>query len=612
MKVRKTRTYLQKLIFLEVLIFLVIGVWYFNRIQDIQNQANKEKLIDIANGIENYFLKTLAVTESIMLKDSKKIQNLDVHNYNNVLKVISDFENNKLVTDLLGWTSLRWYDFQTNKIVIDSNVGILKDPIEINLEQRYYLKRTLTKHNVLFIGEPLSGAISGQPKIPFGMGVADKDGKYLGTMLGGYSIEKFKDGIATTYKYDQIISFAIFNKEGTIIVDSNDSNISVEEIKAYSKAIRDSRNINLVENSEVKSPFSSLIIEKEIVKRVAQLPLYIIVKINPPALSLSYLDSIKKSLYDLAVIMLAFASLVAFIRITLLKPLMRLSRNAQKIALDSKNIEFKNYSTHELAILSDALKKVVEQKFALSDANQKLEFLAQKAQIASNAKSDFIRNLQHEFRTPLNHILGSAEVLLSKAKSSQDKEYLGMISKSGKELLENINKVIEVADFEAGKVKLREVQISAQALIETALSQVYSRLSLKSIKIIKAYDPKLPEILVDEEKFVRALVCIFDNSITFALDKASQIIIKVYTQHSRLIISIADNGLGIKEDDLERITQAFESSGNVLTKFHRGIGLGLTIVKSVLELHDADLSISSQEGIGTEIVISLPKFRTIK
>ncbi len=595
-----------------MVIFLVIGIWYFNRIHQIHSQSNNEKLVDIANGIENYFLTTLAVTESILLQESKRIQSLDNLSHKNIYGVISDFEMNKLVTELIGWSSLRWYDFHENKIVIDSNIGVLAKPLEVDLEKRQYLKKSFSKYNILFIGEPINGAMSGQPKIPFGMGITDKHGRYIGTMMGGYSIEKFQNGIAATYKSDQVISFAIFNKDGVTILDSGDNNISTEEIASYSKAIRDSRNINFVEDEERVSPFSSLIIEKEIVKRIAQLPLYIVVKINPPLSSASYWASIKKSFYDLLVILMAFSSLVIFIRMTLLNPLTRLSRNAQKIALDNKNIDFKNYSTHELVVLTEALKKVVEQKFALSDANQKLEFLAHKAQVASNAKSDFIRNLQHEFRTPLNHILGASEVLIARSNSEAEKEYLYMIVQSGKELLDNINKVIDLADFEAGKMKLSDSQTDIKNLVESALSTVYSRLNLKKIKVIESYDSQLPQVLVDEEKFIRALVCIFDNSITFALDKGAQIVIKGYLQHSRIILSIADNGLGIRESDLERITQSFESSGNVLTKFHRGIGLGLTIVKSVLELHDADLSISSQEGIGTEIVISLPRYRTIK
>jgi signal transduction histidine kinase len=602
MRVRKTRTYLQKLILLEVIIFLIISLWYFNRINQIQEESSKEKLLDIANGIEQYFLTTIAVTESILLQEAKKIQSLELVTSNKIYNIISEFETTNMVKDLVGWSALSWLDFPSNKITVDSSLGVLKDPIGIDLEKRRHIRKAFSQYNTLFIGEPIIGSISGESRLPFGLGITDTKGRYLGTLIGGYALDKLRHNIITTYKYDQIINYSIFNKDGVVLVESENNSILKEEILSTILPSKESRSLTPYIFSK----------DQKIVKKVSNLPFYIMVKINPESPSESYLKTIKKSAFDILVILLSSVLLTTFIRKTLLKPLIQLSKNAQQIASNSSKIDFKTYNTYELVMMSDALKQVVEQKFALSDANQKLEFLAHKAQVASNAKSDFIRNLQHELRTPLNHILGATEVLSVLSPEEQSKEYLEMITKSGKDLLDNINKVIDLADYDAGKIKLTETKTSVDDLIEAALSQVYSKLNLKKIKVVESYDTNLPQILVDADKFIRILACILDNSITFSKQKEAIITVKAYYKNFRLYISISDNGLGIKEDDLERITESFESSGNILTKFHRGIGLGLTIVKSVLELHDADLSISSQEGLGTEIIIVLPKYRIVK
>ncbi len=608
MEVRKTRKYIHKLLVVELIIFLVLTFWYFNRINQLHIESTKEKLIDISNGIENYFLTTIAVTESTLLQKGRIIAKLHQTEPTAVYEIISDFDKTNYVKD--GWNTLGWYDAKTATITVDTSSGILKSPIPLQTDNRKYLKKALSEPEKLFLGQPVVESASNELQIPFGLGIKNHSGQHIGTLIGGFNIEKFRNNLNKTFELSQAINYTIVYKDGSVIIDSDDEAFDQYSLSILTESAKSISDIFITSTNE--NSWTNFGADLAVIKKMGQLPFYAFVKIQEEPTSEHYLSSMLRSLYDILVILLSCVFLTLFIRTTLLKPITQLTRRAQQIASDNPNITFKTYNTHELEILSNSLKKVVEQKFALSEANQKLEFLAEKTLMASNAKSDFIRNLQHEFRTPLNHILGAAEILESINKDQANLEYLQMIKQSGKELLENINKVINLADYDSGKIKLSESTITIKNLIEQAVSQVYTRINLKHIDVVESLESNLPKILVDVDKFVKVLVCILDNSITFSKQPNPQIKIKSYLYNSRLIISISDNGLGIQEADLERITQAFEYSGNILTKFHRGIGLGLTIVKSVLELHDADLSISSQEGIGTEIVISLPKYRAIK
>jgi signal transduction histidine kinase len=605
---------LHKLILLEIVVFFIIGLWYFNRINDIEDSASRETLIGVAGSIENYFLNILAVGENTLLQEGKLIASLDRPTRQQIYEIITDFETNKFMKEIVGWSALSWLDPDSNKIYVDSSLGVLETPIEIDLSKREHLKLAQSRHNSIFIGLPIIGSVSGQPRIPFSIALEDNTGKHIGTLLGGFDVEKLNSNIVSTYKYNTIMNYTIFSKTGDIIISSSDSNFSKQTLAEISSAIASQTHNTFVGDKTIfYSKHNSVLHDKNrIIKRIGHLPFYILVSLDKPSFSQNTLDTIWRSTFDISIILLSTVLITVFVRITLLKPIIELSKNAKEILSDNPKINFKDYSSRELIVLSDILKRVVEQKFALSEANKQLEFLANKAQVASNAKSDFLRNLQHEFRTPLNHILGAAEIILSQSSTnSKNKEYIDMILLSGQELLASINQVIELSDYETGKVTLNEIEVSIDHIVDEALSETYSKLNIKKVSVQRTIPSKLPKIKVDGDKITKALVSVLDNCIKFSNKTNPEIKISAALDLDRLTISISDNGIGIKEQDLEKITDSFQSSGNVLTKYHRGLGIGLTIVKSVLELHDADLSITSKEDEGTVVKITFPKYRVL-
>jgi len=614
MQEKKSRSYLHKLILLEIIVFLVIGVWYFNRINQIQESSTRERLVDVVHGIESYFVNTVSVSESTLLQESKKINNLVEPSDREILDIISDFETNKYINDVVGWSALSWLPNQADSITIDSSLGIIKKPIKLDMKVRPYIALAREKNDTLFIGKPIIGSVSGKWRIPFGLGIKNVEGKFVGTLLGGFAIEMFRENIESTFKSSQHIDFTIFNKEGDIIVASEENTITKEDILNISKAIKEnSRSTHTLDGPyENKTNYKQIVDKDIVVKRIGDMPFYALAIVKGPTGFSNLSETIRESLLDISVILFSTLLIILFIRMTLLNPIIQLSRNAQQMTLDNPKLDFKDYDSSELVVLSDALKKVVEQKFELSEANTRLEFLANKAQVASNAKSDFIRNLQHELRTPLNHILGAGEIISSHTNTKdENNEYINMILSSGRELLNQINKIIDLADYESGKVTLHESPVSIESLLESALSEVYPKINLKKIKVNKKIESGLPKINVDVDKFTKALICIIDNSIVFANTKSPEINIEAFISKSKVNIVISDNGIGIKDTDLEKITDSFQHAGNVLTKFHRGIGLGLTIVKSVIELHESELDVSSEEGKGTKVLIVVPKFRIV-
>ena len=245
----------------------------------------------------------------------------------------------------------------------------------------------------------------------------------------------------------------------------------------------------------------------------------------------------------------------------------------------------------------------------LVTAEQNSRDLAAVANAASDAKTRFLAQMSHELRTPLNAILGFAEVIrdnvLGEAGSERAREYAGHIHTSGASLLALINDLLDLAKVESGEFSIAFSEVVAGQAIARAISSVRPLIEARELDCQLDVTGTLPALYADPLRLQQMLVNLLSNAIKFTHVGGS---ITVRARHApgEIVIEVADTGIGIPAHALADVTQPFVQVPNALQKPGEGTGLGLALVKSLMERHGGELRLASEEGRGTTATLAFP------
>lgn len=239
------------------------------------------------------------------------------------------------------------------------------------------------------------------------------------------------------------------------------------------------------------------------------------------------------------------------------------------------------------------------------------EALTQKtieAQEASRVKSEFVSNVSHELRTPLNAILGFSHLVLGNIYGSinEDQKYaLEGVLRNADDLRKLINNLLDLSKIESGKAPLKIVPVEIPALIEDISAGLQSLLEKKSLYL--QYEKKaLPLIQSDGDKIKQILVNLLSNAIKFTPEGGITVEMEDRPERERVEIRVQDTGIGIKPEDLAKIFNAFHQVDGTATREFGGSGLGLTIVKQLVDLLKGEIGVESEFGKGSTFILSLP------
>lgn len=239
-----------------------------------------------------------------------------------------------------------------------------------------------------------------------------------------------------------------------------------------------------------------------------------------------------------------------------------------------------------------------------------------KALETEKLKSIFITTMSHEFRTPINIILATSHLLSIKIEDpSTEKEYiikkLDYITKSGNRLLKLVNNIIDVTRLESGFIT---VNFSYRNIVQVVEDTVISTVDLaKGFNIEVIFDTAVEEIntYIDTNKIERSILNLLSNSIKFT-PSGGRIYVSINVNNNEVIIKVQDTGIGIPEDKLKNIFNRFYQADSSLHRSSEGSGLGLYIVKGLIQLHHGTISVESICGEGTTFTITLPIILSIK
>jgi two-component system cell cycle sensor histidine kinase PleC len=251
----------------------------------------------------------------------------------------------------------------------------------------------------------------------------------------------------------------------------------------------------------------------------------------------------------------------------------------------------------------------------LEEAKANSDEARRRAEEANLAKSRFLATMSHELRTPLNAILGFSEVMKNEvfgAHSSDNyRDYSADIHSSGQHLLTLINEILDLSRIEAGRYELKEEALELAFIIDECRHMMSLRAKAKQQNVKAIIDPSLPRIWADERAVRQIVLNILSNAVKFT-PPGGEITIKAgWTSSGGQYVSVADDGPGIPEEEIPIIMSSFGRGSWALKTAEQGSGLGLPIVKGLVDLHGGGFQLKSRPREGTEVIVTFPAARAM-
>jgi two-component system cell cycle sensor histidine kinase PleC len=261
-----------------------------------------------------------------------------------------------------------------------------------------------------------------------------------------------------------------------------------------------------------------------------------------------------------------------------------------------------------IADLRQSRQKLEQQAQQMVELAEKYAEEKDRAEAANRTKSEFLANISHELRTPLNAVIGFSEIMESgmfgPLGSAKYVEYCRDIHQSGIYLLGVINDVLDMSRIEAGRMLLHPEELVLDDLVEESIRIVSTMAAAQQIEVTSEAGRDL-HMRGDRRALTQIMLNLLSNAVKFT-PAGGRIRVRARAVGNAITFSVADTGIGIPRDALNKLGRPFEQVSNQFTKNHRGSGLGLAIAGSQVSLHGGSMRIRSTEGLGTVVSVRLP------
>ncbi len=328
-------------------------------------------------------------------------------------------------------------------------------------------------------------------------------------------------------------------------------------------------------------------------------------------------------------IITGFAAMIAsyvIVRYVIVKPLKHLRDVSDDISRGNIALRADLHTGDEFEALAVAFNRMLRHltniQEELREANANLDGKVDELARANmqlyemnRIKSDFLATMSHELRTPLNSILGFSEVLVGiDAINDKQRRYVLNIQKSGRLLLDMINSILDLAKIESGKMEIRLSDFSLEQIIGAQCDMARPLAEKKNLDLLIDAEPELPPMHQDQARVQQILNNLLSNAIKFTPEGGRITVSARRDDDGYLVLSVADTGVGIAEEDLETIFQKFRQArpssdgdeGDAIVREYSGTGLGLSIVREICNLLRGEVTAKSELGKGSVFTVRLP------
>lgn len=257
---------------------------------------------------------------------------------------------------------------------------------------------------------------------------------------------------------------------------------------------------------------------------------------------------------------------------------------------------------------ADLESKVLERTDDYLKLNERLEQTVVELTESNRARSEFVASISHELRTPLNAIMGFSDVLLRPSESdlsTKHRRYASNINTAGASLLTLINDLLDISKIEAGKMELRLREWPPIGIIHETLALVEVLATNKDIKLRLSLADGPPKMLLDPVRLRQVMWNLLSNAIKFT-PNGGQVGVEQSQHNGEIFIVVWDTGCGIASDEIEKVFDRFYQVERSYNRSHNGTGLGLALVKELVEMHGGVVSVDSELGVGSRFEVRIP------
>lgn len=292
-----------------------------------------------------------------------------------------------------------------------------------------------------------------------------------------------------------------------------------------------------------------------------------------------------------------------------------LIEGAFKFDFNSFNLdELEYYEARFIKLKEHEVLAIIRNVTEAKIKEQELQEAKIKAEEGSRAKSEFLANMSHEIRTPMNAILGFSEWLYDNVQDEQHKGYLHTILSSGRNLIAIINDILDLSKIESGNMNIQLEPIQSSVVIQEIGQVLKQKIDAKNLAFNVSIDPSVPDyFFMDEIRFYQILFNIISNAVKYT--HQGYVHVSAFASRTvsedlvNLIFNIEDSGIGISEDQQDRIFTAFTQQSGQSNRHYEGTGLGLTIVSGLLKRLNGDIKLKSKAGKGSTFTLT---FRDVR
>ncbi len=455
------------------------------------------------------------------------------------------------------------------------------------------------KFKGLFIGPPVIGRVGHQMVIPITKRVETKNGRFVGVL--GFLVSPAK--LTTLHKSLDL------GETGTIALVGLDNVIRARFTKNSPEGL-DGIGRSVIHNfSPVMDPESSqdsYILKANVdhitrlynFRRIADYPLIV-------SVGLGY----DEGLASWRIQAKTLSALVATVTLLLGGLALYLMREIGLRAM--RDIEFADEHRRLQAVNTE----LTGERHKLQTANAELIESRTRAEAANQAKSRFLANMSHELRTPLNAILGFSQIIKDQVMGPVGKpvyaDYAKDIHGAGEHLLKLINRVLDMAKIEAGKIELNDDVLDPAEIVRASMTAVRVLAADKGIALEADIPPGTPFIRGDELRLSEVLINLLSNAVKFT--ETGRVTVRAASDAARgFRFTVADTGIGMSPGEIDEALEPFGQVDNAFSRKYQGTGLGLPLARRFIELHGGRLEIESVKGAGSAISVYLPPERIVQ
>ncbi len=278
--------------------------------------------------------------------------------------------------------------------------------------------------------------------------------------------------------------------------------------------------------------------------------------------------------------------------------------------------EFLDANDRHLRQRNEAQAKLKDAYDDLEHRTEELRNAKEMAEFASRSKSQFLANMSHELRTPLNAIIGFSKIMKEQmfgpVGSQKYLEYSGDILSSSSHLLSVISDILDVSKIEAGELVLDISEVDIAHLATACETLLHEQILQKELSVLINIPEGFPKLLADELRIKQIFINLFSNAVKFTSEGGKFWVLGELQSNGGMTIRVEDNGIGISPEDIPKVLEPFGQVDDIMTRSHEGTGLGLSLCKSLMEIHEGTITIESEIGKGTSVALFFPSTRVVR